>query len=268
MEINSNQQPSSSTASGGFTNAQRPGEYLRQIRLSQKRELSDISRELNIPERHLIALEADDYKILPEPAFIKGFLRSYAKFLGTDADKLIYRFDEIYTSDTGLPTNHALDNSPLKALGRLQRGRKPRLGWLKWIFIALIVLAIVWALVAGGRALFAGKSTQDNNDTVNNAELSQAKKDAPVVLALPAATASSEDKLNLSFSRPVEISVKDATGKSLASGRQSQSITLQGESPFSIRLEDASAVTLSFNQEKISLAPYTVNGRAEFRLSR
>ncbi|RYZ99673.1 MAG: helix-turn-helix domain-containing protein [Moraxellaceae bacterium] len=268
MEINSNQQPSSSTASGGFTNAQRPGEYLRQIRLSQKRELRDISRELNIPERHLIALEADDYKVLPEPAFIKGFLRSYAKFLGANADKLIQRFDEIYTSDTGLPTNHALDNSPLKALGRLQRGRKPRLGWLKWVVIALIALAMVWALVVGGRALFAGKSTQENSDTVSNSQLSAVKKDAPVVLALPATATSSEDKLSLTFSRPVDISVKDATGKSLASGRQSASITLQGESPFSIRLDDASAVSLSFNQEKISLTPYTVNGRAEFRLSR
>ena len=66
----------------------------------------------------------------------------------------------------------------------------------------------------------------------------------------------------------MDISIKDATGKSLASGRQSESITLQGESPFSIRLEDASAVSLSFNQEQISLTPYTVNGRAEFRLSR
>ncbi len=265
MEINSNQQPSSSTASGGFTNAQRPGEYLRQLRLSQKRDLSDVSRDLHIPERHLIALEADDYKMLPEPAFIKGFLRSYAKYLGADANKLIDRFDEIYTSDTGLPSNHALENSPLKALGRLQRGRKARLGWLKWVVIALVIAAILWALIAGVRALQSSKATSTTSDSI---ELSQTKKDEPTVLALPTTTASVQDQLNLSFSRPVDISIKDATGKNLATGRQSQSITLQGESPFSIRLEDAAAVTLSFNQEQISLTPYTVNGRAEFRLSR
>lgn len=264
MEINSNQQPSSSTASGGFTNAQRPGEYLRQLRLSQKRELSDVSRDLHIPERHLIALEADDYKVLPEPAFIKGFLRSYGKYLGADANRLIDRFDEIYTSDTGLPSNHALENSPLKALGRLQRGRKARLGWIKWVVVALVVLAVLWALIAGVRAL-RNKAPATTNE---NIELAEVKKNEPTVLALPSTTASTQDQLNLSFSRPVELSIKDATGKSLATGRQSQAITLQGESPFSIRLEDAAAVSLSFNQEQISLTPYTVNGRAEFRLSR
>ena len=265
MEINSNQQPSSSTSSGGLTNAQRPGEFLKQLRLTKKLELSEVARELNIPERHLMALEKDDYTALPEPAFIKGFLRTYAKFLGADADKLVYRFDEIYTNDTGLPSNHALENSPLKALGRLQRGRKPRLAWIKWLLITLILLAVLAALIAGVRALSGNKTVSTDADTT---ALTQAQTSEPTVLALPVTAANSQDQLSLSFSRTVDISIKDATGKTLASGRQSKPLTLQGESPFSIRLNDAEAVSLSFNQEQISLTPYTVNGRAEFRLSR
>jgi hypothetical protein len=43
---------------------------------------------------------------------------------------------------------------------------------------------------------------------------------------------------------------------------------LNGSSPFSITLTDAPHVSLSLNGEKVDLEPYTVNGRASFRLSR
>ncbi len=78
----------------------------------------------------------------------------------------------------------------------------------------------------------------------------------------------SGDQLVLGFSRPTSVHIVDATGKVLATGRQSSTLTLSGESPFQIRLDDATAVSLSLNQEQISLSPYTVNGKAEFRLSR
>jgi hypothetical protein len=64
------------------------------------------------------------------------------------------------------------------------------------------------------------------------------------------------------------VHIVDSTGKVLATGRQANTLTLNGESPFQIRLDDASAVSLSLNNEQISLSPYTANGKAEFRLSR
>lgn len=266
MELNSNPQPSSS-GNGNLSNAQRPGEYLRQLRIVQKRELSEISRELNMPERQVIALEADDYKSLPEPAFIKGYLRLYAKLLGADSNLLINRFDEIYTNDTGLPTNHALENSPLKALGRLPRGRQVNVRWVKWLVLALVLAALIWALVAGVRA-WRNSHPAAATPQAEQTE-SQPANDTATVLSVPTApVASTQDQLTLAFSRPVRVDIHDATGKNLASGQQSSALTLEGQSPFSIRLDDAAAVSLRFNQEQISLSPYTVNGKAEFRLSR
>jgi len=43
------------------SNAQRPGERLRQARLLKNRDLKEIAAELNISERLLTAIEADDY---------------------------------------------------------------------------------------------------------------------------------------------------------------------------------------------------------------
>ncbi len=275
MELNNAPQPTSTTSSfGNLGNAQRPGEYLRQLRLSQKRELADVARALNMPERQVAAIEADDYKALPEPAFIKGYLRAYSKLLSVDAGPLILRFNEIYTSDTGLPNNHALENSPLKVLGRLQRGRKPGFKWFKWLVIILIAAAVIWALVAGVRYWRNAKNSEPVAEQASSPV--QPIQDsnpvsvstAPTVLSLPSAPVSHQDQLTLSFKKPVDVLIKDATGKTLASGTQSDALSLTGDSPFSIRLADATQVSLTMNNESVSLSPYTVNGRADFRLSR
>lgn len=70
------------------------------------------------------------------------------------------------------------------------------------------------------------------------------------------------------FSRPTSVHIVDAGGNVLATGRQASTLELNGEAPFQIRLDDATAVSLSLNNESIALSPYTVNGKADFRLSR
>jgi cytoskeletal protein RodZ len=239
--------------------------------LVQKRELNDVASELNMAERQVVALEADDYKALPEPTFIKGYYRAYAKLLGIDATPLITRFNEIYTSDTGLPNNHALENSPLKVLGRVQRRNKSTINWLKLLSVLVVVGLVLWALIAGVRAWHHHKKVAEQADTTattTDISTTPTSTSGATVLSLPSTPASQHDQLALSFKHPVSVEIKDSTGKTLASGKQDKALNLEGDSPFSIRLDDAAAVTLSLNNEQVSLTPYTVNGRADFRLSR
>ncbi|MFW1858941.1 helix-turn-helix domain-containing protein [Acinetobacter defluvii] len=263
MEVNPNsQQPTgSNVAPNGLGNVQRPGEYLRQVRVSQHRDIKVAATDLNMPLKTLEALEKDDYKSLPEATFIKGYYRSYAKYLNVDATAIIQRFDDIYQNDTGLLPNHALNNSPIKIMGKLPGSNSDRnKKWLKRVLIALIVLAVIWAVVAGIQKWSASK-----NDDVD----AKPQQSGVEVLSMNnAASTTTGDQMVLNFSRPTSVNIVDSTGKVLATGRQSSTLTLTGESPFQIRLDDASAVSLSLNNEQISLSPYTVNGKAEFRLSR
>ena len=73
MEINPNshQPTGSNSLSSSLGNIQRPGEYLRQIRIAQKKELEEIANVLNMPVKTLTALEQDDYKSLPEATLSK-----------------------------------------------------------------------------------------------------------------------------------------------------------------------------------------------------
>ena len=264
MEVNPNsQQPTgSNVVPNALGNIQRPGEYLRQIRISQSLELQNVAQDLKMPVKTLEALEQDNYKSLPEATFIKGYYRSYAKYLKADATAIIQRFDEIYENDTGLVPNHALNNSPIKIMGKLpgsngDRNRK----WLKRILIAVVVIALLWLLVAAIQK-FTSKGSADASAEAKNSDVQ--------VLTLDGANASavSGDEMVLEFNRPTSVHIVDSTNKVLATGRQASTLTLHGESPFRIRLDDAKAVSLSLNKESIPLSPYTVNGKAEFRLSR
>ncbi|MFZ0329730.1 MAG: RodZ domain-containing protein [Acinetobacter bohemicus] len=262
MEVNPNSQQSngSSVVPNALGNIQRPGEYLRQIRIAQKRELNDAAKDLNIPLKTLTALEQDDYKALPEATFIKGYYRTYAKYLKADASSIIQRFDEIYQNDTGLLPNHALNNSPIKIMGKLSGSNSDRnKKWLKRLVIAGVILVILAVATMAIQNWSASKS--DGRD------VAPAESDVEV-LNLDNSAAVSGDQLELEFSQPTSVHIVDSTGKVLATGRQSATVKLNGETPFQIRLDDASAVTLTLNNEKIALSPYTVNGKADFRLSR
>ncbi len=264
MEVNPNsQQPTgSNVVPNALGNIQRPGEYLRQIRISQARDLKEVAGDLKMPLKTLEALEQDQYTMLPEATFIKGYYRSYAKYLKVDATLIIQRFDEIYENDTGLMPNHALNNSPIKIMGKLpgsnsDRNRK----WLKRLLIAIVAILLIWLVIAGIQKWMAkGNSNTQSASQNNEVEV--------LTLNNASSTMVSGDEMVLEFNRPTSVHIVDSTNKVLATGRQASTLKINGESPFQIRLDDAQAVSLSLNNEAISLSPYTVNGKAEFRLSR
>ena len=223
-------------------------------------EWDKIQREIVDTEQQLKSLQ-DEYKSLPEATFIKGYYRIYAKLLGVDASTIIQRFDEIYTNDTGLLPNHALNNSPIKIMGKLPGSKRDRnRKWLKRIFITLVLLLILGAL-------FAMIQNWSSSNSQNSSEVSGVGASNVEILNLDTGAALSGDQLKLDFNRPTSVHIVDSAGNVLATGRQASSLQLNGEAPFQIRLDDASAVSLSLNNENISLSPYTVNGKAEFRLS-
>jgi hypothetical protein len=106
-----------------------------------------------------------------------------------------------------------------------------------------------------------------SSNSQNSSEVSGVGASNVEILNLDTGAALSGDQLKLDFNRPTSVHIVDSAGNVLATGRQASSLQLNGEAPFQIRLDDASAVSLSLNNENISLSPYTVNGKAEFRLS-
>lgn len=58
------------------------GEILQRARSDRGGTIDEASRVTKIPRRYLEALEQENYEILPAPVYTRGFLRSYAGYLG------------------------------------------------------------------------------------------------------------------------------------------------------------------------------------------
>lgn len=64
------------------------GAALKSEREKRNLNIDDVANELKISPRHLRALENGDMDALPHPAYARGFLRSYATWLGVDKDEM------------------------------------------------------------------------------------------------------------------------------------------------------------------------------------
>src|ERR1700722_8441534 len=87
------------------------GKQLQEARLAKNWTPELAARETKIKVDRLRDLEADDYTHFTSPTYARGFLRTYARFLGLDEYKILRQLDNklpeddnaSFVKDTGLP---------------------------------------------------------------------------------------------------------------------------------------------------------------------
>jgi cytoskeleton protein RodZ len=70
-----------------------PGALLRTARVQRNLQIEQVAKELHLDARIVSAMESDDQSALPEPIFVQGYLRSYARLVGLPADEIVHRYD-------------------------------------------------------------------------------------------------------------------------------------------------------------------------------
>ncbi len=68
------------------------GDELRGERATLGKSLLDVQRDLRIKAAHIAAIENADPGAFPNPSFIPGYVRSYARYLGRDPEEIYARF--------------------------------------------------------------------------------------------------------------------------------------------------------------------------------
>ncbi|MEA3364625.1 MAG: helix-turn-helix domain-containing protein [Candidatus Hydrogenedentes bacterium] len=112
-----------------------PGNELRERREARGLSLTEAYKRVHIPIRYLEALEQSNFEELPEPCFVKGFLKSYCAFLDLNAERFVNLYHE------------AIEPAPIKILRN--KAKDPMAGpdWrtelLTWAAICAI-LAVGW----------------------------------------------------------------------------------------------------------------------------
>src|ERR671937_3115166 len=93
------------------------GGSLREARLKRNLTPADVQKAIRIRDRYLQALEEERWEVLPGDAYVKGFLRTYADYLGLDGNLYVDEYNNRY----------AHDDEPVLVPERFARSR-PRLG--------------------------------------------------------------------------------------------------------------------------------------------
>lgn len=68
------------------------GDELRGERATLGKTLLDVQRDLRIKAAYVAAIEDAKSEVFPNPGFIAGYVRSYARYLGLDPDEVFWRF--------------------------------------------------------------------------------------------------------------------------------------------------------------------------------
>jgi cytoskeletal protein RodZ len=69
------------------------GSCLRRARERRKLSLKEVAGATKIPRTTLELIEAGNLDELPADVFVRGFIRSYARLVGTDADEPLHGFE-------------------------------------------------------------------------------------------------------------------------------------------------------------------------------
>jgi cytoskeletal protein RodZ len=111
------------------------GGSLREARLKRGLSPADVQKAIRIRDRYLQALEEERWELLPGDAYVKGFLRTYADYLGLDGSLYVDEYNSRY----------ARHDEPTLVPERFERRRRSGGGGL---LRPLVVVAVVVAAVA------------------------------------------------------------------------------------------------------------------------
>src|SRR5215210_701852 len=111
------------------------GNSLREARLRQGLEFGQIEQATKIRSKYLRALEEEQFDVLPAQTYVKGFLRSYADYLGLEGQLYVDEFNSRYVR------GELEEEPPLKPRG----GGAPRSSRMATSAV-LVVLSLIGAL--------------------------------------------------------------------------------------------------------------------------
>jgi len=114
------------------------GNSLREARVRQGLDYPEIELATKVRAKYLHALEDEQFELLPAQPYVKGFLRTYAEFLGLDGQLYVDEYNSRYVVD-------ALEEVAPRRVS--PRARQQRGVERKVLLFALVGIAALTALV-------------------------------------------------------------------------------------------------------------------------
>jgi cytoskeletal protein RodZ len=117
------------------------GNSLREARVRQQLEFAELEQATKIRARYLRALEEESFDTLPAQTYVKGFLRTYADYLGLDGQLYVDEYNSRFA------TGEEEHREPVVARRTSNVGSHHRRVESRWVLYALAAIGGVFALV-------------------------------------------------------------------------------------------------------------------------
>jgi len=270
------------------------GIMLREAREQLGLSVADVAAQTKFAPRQIEALEEDDFKNLPETAFLRGFVRSYAKILHMDAEVFLAALPQAKAPaaelipasvDVPFPDEHSAQKN-LILLGAALLMAVIVVGFAVWHFTTPLKQAKVVkietpvSLPAEMQIIPAPPVPQDKmvppaipdepkqrasvtvEKSLPRAEQAKADRSAPKIQSAVSAThhdtATKTALLRLVFDEESWTEITDKDGKIISSRVHppGSEMNLHGHLPLSLVIGHAATTHLYRDGEPVDLAPY------------
>ncbi|HEX8637653.1 MAG TPA: helix-turn-helix domain-containing protein [Pyrinomonadaceae bacterium] len=173
------------------------GEKLRQAREERGVTITEVAEQTRISPHYIELIEMDDYRTLPGGIFNKGFIKSYAKYVGVDESEALQDYSRLITAQTGDASDDPKTYRPeVLTDDRASSSRLPT------VVFAIVILGLmtggILLLVNYIRSNPSALSSASNANSANNAldaNAVNANAVNPIAVSTPPAT----DEIKLEF---------------------------------------------------------------------
>jgi cytoskeletal protein RodZ len=244
------------------------GPYLKKVRLEKEMSIEDIMDYSKISKHMVLQIEAENFAKLPEPVYLKGFLKTYAKALGVDPIDIIERYNRSLNKVPST-TETSRDNLGIRRVSykTVKPPREERKGgpmiWL--VFIFLVVSLVIGAFVYGNYTKNAdekpAETIQTSQDSVVVTETPASPKTATDQAADEATNGKMENSIPLEGFHLEVVCVEATTVKVSVDGgspdeytmKPQDHIDLNAKSMFNILIDNKCGVNLFLNNNPVTL---------------
>ena len=129
------------------------GNSLKEARSRQALDFPQVELATKIRAKYLRALEDEAFDILPSETYVKGFLRSYADFLGLDGQLYVDEYNSRYGAE------RFAGEQPRRARVHQDRGLERKVVLAALAGIAAVTALVIVAWKFGGDGTTAGTTT-------------------------------------------------------------------------------------------------------------
>lgn len=228
------------------------GEKLRQAREAQGISIREVADQTRISALYLECIENDDYRTLPGGIFNKGFVKSFAKYLGLDPQEALQDYAELLAGQNINPDEEVKTYRPEVLTGN--RGNSSTLSTVFFaaVILGLMILGVLMLLKYlpdSQNPIFSNSSINVN---ANVADLSTNSNSNNLNNSLNIAPALSETKIELkALNAPVSVS-------SNSDGKRTNNLLTPVKS---VIFEPKQNLTLSYSRSQARNVQMTINGK-------